>query len=135
MTMGTGIVRWAQASQVVDVYVGAADARAQHLDQHVVDAHAGHWHIFEPEPAFGALRFTNAFIRNSLSLFVEMTVDDIWDDSRTASRLCSSTMQYTPPASDCGRDADGVSSERCVRRSVVGRSRNAPDSGPDGAAD
>ena len=35
---------------VVDVHVGAADAGAQHLDQHVVDAEPRDRDLFEPEP-------------------------------------------------------------------------------------
>ena len=34
---------------LVDVHVGAADTRAQHLDQHVVDADLGNVHFAEPE--------------------------------------------------------------------------------------
>ena len=46
---------------VVNVDVGAADARAIDLDQHVVDADLGHGHVFEPQT--GSLwRLTSAFI-------------------------------------------------------------------------
>ena len=40
---------------VVDVHVGAADAGAQHLDQHVVDADRRHRHLLEPEARLGLL--------------------------------------------------------------------------------
>ena len=38
---------------LVDVQVGAADAGAQDLDEHVVDAELRLGHVVEPEPAFG----------------------------------------------------------------------------------
>ena len=40
---------------VVDVQVGAADAGAQHLDQHVVDADRRHRHVVEPQAGLGLL--------------------------------------------------------------------------------
>ncbi|SPF34488.1 hypothetical protein SBA4_150005 [Candidatus Sulfopaludibacter sp. SbA4] len=34
---------------LVNVHIGAADPRPQHLNQHVVDPHRGHVHVFEPQ--------------------------------------------------------------------------------------
>ena len=39
---------------VVDMHVGAADAGAEHFDQHVVDARLRHGHFFQPEAFLGA---------------------------------------------------------------------------------
>ncbi len=48
-TIGTGIVFWAQASQLIDVHVGPANAGAPDLDQHVVDADLRFGDIFQPQ--------------------------------------------------------------------------------------
>jgi len=49
IVMGTGMVACAHSFHFVDVHVGAANARAQHLDEHVVDADLGYVHFPEPE--------------------------------------------------------------------------------------
>ena len=60
-TIGTGIVCCAQASQLVDVHVGAADAGAVHPDQDVVDAVLRLGDVLQPE-AGSARLFTSARI-------------------------------------------------------------------------
>ena len=49
---GHGDGRLCPLVPLVDVHVGAADARAQHLDEHVVDADLGYVHFPEPEARF-----------------------------------------------------------------------------------
>ncbi len=55
---GDGLLR--PGVPFVDVQVGAADAGAVHLDEHVVDAAFGIGHILEPEAGFG-FRFDEGF--------------------------------------------------------------------------
>ena len=55
---GNGLLR--PGVPVVDVHVGAADARAQDLDQHVVDADLGQGTSSSHKPVFG-LAFYQGF--------------------------------------------------------------------------
>ena len=50
---GDGLLR--PGVPVVDMHVGAADARAEDFDQHVVDADFGHRHFIEPQALAGFL--------------------------------------------------------------------------------
>ena len=48
-TIGTGMVFRAQASHLYMVNVCSADARAIHLDQHIVDAELRLWNVLQPQ--------------------------------------------------------------------------------------
>ena len=55
IVIGTGIVLWAQASQLLDVQVGAADAGAAHADQDVVQAVLRLRDVLQPQARLGEL--------------------------------------------------------------------------------
>src|SRR6266852_6763617 len=112
---------------IVNVQIGAADARGEHANLDVVNAVFGFGNVFEPQSAFGAA-FDEGFHRKGL----------LYREDWECPRVCSARLQAgTVDTRVCPPEGGRYTYSRSTRfgpetatvRTFSGRDRDAPSTG------